>query len=371
MEQRQWAYAQAMLTTQYLYREFGREKVVAILALYRDGKTTREVIETVCGIPQAEFERRVKADIIAQARALRVPPLFILDDAERFKARLDASPDDAVAHARYAQAMAQRAAAAPEPAASGFADEARTHAQRAIELGTTMSEPYTVLAFLALRAGNTAEVGRWCNEALARDAENFTANAILGDIAIQAGRWDEAVRCYKAAKQAYAGDAQVSAKLARIYEERGELALAVAELEQVTRVEPQPYAALRELGRLYEQQRDWKNVVRVLEQALAYNLYDPEVYELLGRAYAERDEDALAADRRAVGADVAYLAATSTRKKAEVIHYLKLALAMNPKHEGALKLTEQIGGLEGETPQEPEPPEAPAEDTGTGDTDLY
>jgi tetratricopeptide (TPR) repeat protein len=370
MDQRQWAYAQAMLTTQYLYREFGREKVVAMLGLYRDGKTTREVIETVCGIPQAEFERRVKADIIAQARGLRVPPLFILDDAERFKARLDAAPDDAVAHARYAQAMVQRAAAAPEPAASGFADEARTHAQRAIELDTTTPEPYMVLAFLALRAGNTPEAGRWCNEALARDSENYSANAMLGDIAAQARRWDEAVRCYKAAEQTYAGDAQIGAKLARIYEDRGDLDLAVAELEHVTRVEPQPYAALRELGRLYEQQHDWKNVVRVLEQALEFNLYDPEVYELLGRAYAERDEDALAADRRAVGADVAYLAATSTYKKSEVRHYLKLALGMNPKHEAALKLAEQIGGLEGETPEEPETPEKPAEDTGASGADA-
>jgi hypothetical protein len=40
---------------------------------------------------------------------------------------------------------------------------------------------------------------------------------------------------------------------------------------------------------------------------------------------------------------------------------------MNPKHEAALKLAEQIGGLEGETPDEPKPPEEPAEGADAGD----
>ena len=148
--------------------------------------------------------------------------------------------------------------------------------------------------------------------------------------------------------------------------------------DHVARIERHPYAALRDLARLFEAKEDWKNVVRVLEQALAFNLYDPQVYELLGRAYDERGEDALAADRRTIGADVAYLAATRTHKKPEVKQYLRLALAMNPKHEKALELAEQIGGLDDEQEEpgasgepdesrEPAEPEEPAEDTGTDD----
>jgi len=344
--QRQWAYAQAMLTTEYLYKEFGHEKVVAMLALYRDGKTTRDVIETVCGIPQPELERRVKAYIVGRGRGLHIPPLFILDDAERLKARLEAVPNDADLHARYAQAMAQRFAAARGPAASKLADEARTHAEKAIELGTSMPEAHTVLAFLALRKDQAAEATRHCHEALALDETYFSANVYLGDIALKAGRQDEALKHYDIARQAYPRDAAVGYKLAKLYQDRKQTAEAIIEYERITRIARHPYAALKKLGALYGHKKDWKNVVRVLEQALDFNLYDPEVYAQLGRAYAERDDDELAADRRAIGANVANLAATNTHKKPEVQKYLRLALEMDPKHEKALELAKQIGGLD-------------------------
>jgi tetratricopeptide (TPR) repeat protein len=348
-----------MLTAEYLYNEFGRETIVAMLALYRDGKPTREVIQTACGIPQPELERRVKAAIIARARGLHVPPMFILDDAQRFKARLETSPDDAELHARYAQALAQRFARARGPAASKLADEAREHADKAIELGTTMPEPHTVLAFLELRAGNAAKASRHCHDALARDRENFTANAYLGDIAAKAERFEEAVKHYTAAKRTYPRQARIGYKLAKIHEDRGHINLAIAELEHIARVERHPYAALTTLGRLYADKKDWKNVVRVLERALDFNLYDPQLYSRLGRAYAEREDDELAAARRAIGADVAYLAATSTHKKPDVKKYLRLALEMVPDHEKARELAEQIGGLEDD---EPEPDDAPEPD---------
>jgi tetratricopeptide (TPR) repeat protein len=342
-EQRQWAYAQAMLTTEYLYKELGRDKIVAMLELYRDGKRTSEVIEKVCGIPQAELERRVKAYIIGRGRELAVSPLFILDDEERLKARVDASPDDARARALYARAVAQRFAQAPTPAAFKIAQKA---ARDAIKLDAAMPGPYVVQAFLELRQGNTAEATKYCNEALARDENNYPAHVYLGDVAAAAGRLDEAVTHYDAAERAYPRDAQIGYKLAKIYEDRKQPERAIAELEHVLRVEPHPYPALTKLAVLYEQRQDWKNVIRLLEQALQFNLYDPHVYELLGRAYAARDEDARAAQTRAIGADVAYLAATSTHKRAEVTECLRLALAMNPKHEKALKLAEEIGGLD-------------------------
>jgi len=359
MDQRQWAYAQARLTTEFLYTEFGREKIVAMLTMYRDGKPTSEVIKKACGIPQAELEQRVKWFITGRGRDLGVPPLFILDDAERFKARLEHAPDDAEAHARYAQAMAQRFADAAGPDASRLADEARTHAQKAIELGAAMPEPYVVLAFLELGAGNVAGATRHCREALARDENNFLAHVYLGDIAAQAGRTDEAIEHYNAAKRACPQQADVGYKLARLYEGRWKTNMAIAELEHVARIDRRPYAALTKLSRLYEEKKDWKSVTRVLERALDFNLYDPELYKRLGQAYEERGADELATQTRAIGADVAYLAATSTYKKPEVVHYLRLALAMNPKHEKALKLVEQIGGLDDE--------EEPTEENGGTD----
>ncbi len=365
--QRQWAYAQSMLTTEYFYNEFGRDKIVAMLEMYRDGKPTREVIEKVCGMPQAELEQRVKSYIIGRGRALGVPPLFILDDAERFKARLETSPNDAEAHARYAQAMAQQFAGARGPAASKLGHEARMHAEKAIKLGTSMPEPYTVLAFLELRANKPADATRHCHEALTRDKDNFAANVYLGNIAAQAGRQDEAIKHYVAARRASPRQAQIGYKLAKIYEDRGQREMAIAELENVARIERHPYAALTKLGGLYEEKKDWKNVIRVIERALEFNLYDPHAYELLGRAYSERDADELAARTRTIGADVAYLAATSTYKKVEVKAYLRLALAMNPKHEKALALAEQIGGLDeapGDNVEEPAREGDGAEDSG-------
>jgi len=350
MAQRQWAYAQSRLTTEYIDTEFGREAIVAMLTMYRDGKQTAEVIEKACGIPQAEFERRVKQFITGRGHVLRVPPLFILDDAERFKARLDIAPNDAEAQARYAQAIAQRLAHGRGRDASGLADEARTHAQKAIELGAAMPEPHTVLAYLELGAGNAAEATRHCRDALAHDPDNFTANFYLGDIAAGASRPDEAMKYYEAAKRAYPQQPAIAYKLADLYQSRGDTRALIAELEHIARIDRRPYKALTRLGRLYEQKEDWGNVVRVLKRALDFNLYDPELYALLGTAYEERGADELAATTRGLGADVAYLAATSTFKRPEVVRYLRLALEMNPSHEKALKLVEHIGGLDDSSP---------------------
>jgi len=368
MNQKQWAYAQAALTTEYLYKEFGRDAIVAMLGMYRDGKRTAEVIEAVCGIPQAELERRVKTYIVGKGHALGASPLFILDDAERLKARVDASPGDAAAHARYAQALTQKLADASGPDASRLAGEARAHAEKAIELGTSMPEPHTALAYLELVAGNADKASRHCRDALALDADDFAAHAYLGDIAAAAERFDEAVDHYTAALRIYPGHAQIGHKLAAVYEKQGERDKAIAALEHVISVEHTPYATLRQLAPLYEEKKDWKNVVRVLERALQFNLYDPHVYELLARAYAAREQDELAEQTRTMGADVAYLAATSTHKKAEVLAYLRLALAMNPKHEKALKFVEEIGGLDEEPAGDETPPESSREEpTPEGD----
>jgi tetratricopeptide (TPR) repeat protein len=370
MNQKQWAYAQAALTTEYLYSEFGRDAIVAMLGMYRDGKRTAEVIKAVCHVPQADLERRVKTYILGKGHALGASPLFILDDAERLKARIDASPNDAAAHALYAQALTQKLAGATGPDASRLADEAHTHARKAIELGTSMPEPHTALAYLELVAGNADTAARHCRDALALDADDFAAHAYLGDIAAAGKRFDEAVEHYTAALRIYPGHAQIGHKLAAIYEQQGAREKAIAELEHVITVEHQPYATLRKLALLYEKNEDWKNVVRILERALEFNLYDPHVYELLARAYAAREQDTLAERTRTIGADVAYMAATNTHQKAEVHAYLRLALAMDPNHEKALKFIEEIGGLD-EEPADEGPPEGqseePARDGNAGD----
>ncbi|MBN1918147.1 MAG: tetratricopeptide repeat protein [Verrucomicrobia bacterium] len=369
MGQRQWAYAQSLLIAEYLYAEYGRETIVKMLELYRDGVKTADVIQKACGIDQAEFERRTRASIIGRGRALRVPPLFILDDAERLKARLDAEPENAALHARYAQAIAQRTAAARGPAPSDLIDEARTHAEKAIELGSAMPEPYTVLAFLEANAGNEAAATTRCNEALAKDPGNYSAHRTLADIAAKAGRLDEALTHYEAAKRTYPRDSAVSHALAGIYSKRKEDDKAIAELEHVLQVDRQPYRALLQLGELYAQRKAWKDAVRVLEKALEFNLYDPDVYASLVRAYTEREQDDKAEEFRALGARIALGAAKTTFKRAEVIHYLLIALALDPTSEEARSLAAQAGIDPDNPPTEAEQPVPPSEDGRPADAE--
>ena len=361
MDQRQWAYAQSMLVTEYLYSEFGREAIVKMLALYRDGTKTADVIRKVCGLDQAEFEQRARAYIIGRGRALRIPPLFILDDAERLKARLDADPENAELHARYAQAVAQRLAATRGPVPPSMVQEVRMHAEKAIELGTSMPEPYTVLAFLDLQADNEAAATTRCTEALAKDPNNYTAHRMLGDIAVRAERFDDALKHYTAAKQTYPRDSAVSYGLARIYTDRKQDDKAIAELEHVLQVDRRPYEALLQLGRLYAERKEWKDVVRVLERALDYNLYDPDVYAPLVQAYTEREQEEQAQVMRALGVRVAVNAAKTTFKKPEVLHYLRLALAMDPTNEEARDLAKQAGIDPDAPPAEDEATTPPAE----------
>ena len=374
MDQKQWAYAQAMLITEYLYAEYGREAIVKMLTLYRDGMKTPDVIQKVCGIDQAEFERRTRAYIIGRGRALNVPPLFILDDAERLKARLDADPENAELHARYAEAVAQRLAAARGEAGTNLADEARTHAQKAIELGTAMPEPYTVLAVLELESDNEAKATTYLNEALAKDPGNYTAHRALAAIAAKAKRFDEALTHFEAARQAYPRDGAVSQALAEVYTQRKQDDKAIAELEHVLQVDRRPYPALLKLGRFYAERKDWKDVVRVLDEALEFNLYDPDVYEPLVRAYTEREQDDKAQELRALGVQVALAAAKTTFKKPEVIHYLRLALAMDPANEEARSLAKQAGIDPDNPPPEEEttpPSDEESDESGGGENTGY
>jgi tetratricopeptide (TPR) repeat protein len=297
-------------------------------------------------MPQAEFERRVKADVVERGRALKVPPLFILDDAERFKARLDADPEDAVAHARYAEALAQRIAAAQGPVPNEVPDDVRAHAEKAIELDPSLIEPYTVLAFLELRSDKPEAAARYCNEALARDEGNYVAHFYLGDIAAAAERFDEAAQHYEAAKRTYPRQAELGQKLAAIYERAKQRDKAVAELEHVVRTDRNPYAALKQLGTFYEERQDWKDAIRHLEYALEFNLYDPELYALLLKAHEERDEDDQAAHCRTLGADVALFAGIHENNAQKKIALLRLALKLVPGHERTLEYIKQDARLQ-------------------------
>ena len=105
--------------------------------------------------------------------------------------------------------------------------------QKAIEgHGSAPTEFYYELARAHAKAGNQAEVIRWSEAALARDATFAPALKELAGAATALGQWDRAIEALRRAVTLRPGDSHALADLGKVYLQRQQVTEAVQTLER-------------------------------------------------------------------------------------------------------------------------------------------
>ena len=354
MDQKQWAYAQSRLLTEYIYDKWGREAIVKMLKMYADNKPTAEVIKECLGIEQPEFEKRVFDHLMSIADKIPLGPKFLPDDKERLEKLIKENPDEPDININYARFLLQSIGPQMKPDQVRKAyDDACAHARKALDAYAKMShEKYLkrsavahgILAYCDFQNKDYAEARKKCEEALKLDPENFSAHYYLGKLDYLEKKPDDAIIHFEKAKAQYPNMTDIQESLAAIYTEKKDDRKTIENLEEVIKYSSKPYVAAKQLLKLYIKGKQYDDAIRVSDLCLRYNVYDPEVYKLTGDAFKAKNNENLFKRNYEIGAKIAFEFGMKEVKKDVVRKMLTLGLEMDASNEKAKELLDKIGG---------------------------
>jgi tetratricopeptide (TPR) repeat protein len=354
MDQKQWAYAQARLTVEYIYDKWGRETIVKMLKMYADNKPTADVIKECLSITQVEFEKKIYDYCMGIAEKIPLGPKFLPDDKEKIEKLLKENPDSPDININYARFLLQTIG--PQMKADQLKktyEDARAHSKKALDAYVKMShEKYLkrsaiahgLLAYCDFQNKDYVEARKKCEEALKCDPENFSAHYYLGKLDYLEKKPDNAAVHFEKAKAQYPNMTDIQESLAAIYTAKKDDKKTIENLEDVIKYNNKPYVAAKQLLKLYIKGKQYDDAIRVSDLCLRYNVYDPEVYKLAGDAFKEKNNEDSFKKHYEIGAKIAFEFGMNEVKKDIVRKMLTLGLEMDPSNEKAKELLDKIGG---------------------------
>jgi cellulose synthase operon protein C len=274
------AYYLSAVTIEYLVQTYGFAKIPEALRLFGQGKETVEVITTITGKSVAELDQEFRAYLdvrLAPYRGTFHLPSRGYDDVTQLEIAADAAPRDA----------ARRADVALGHYYAGDADLAHAHATRALALDARQPIARYVLAEVELRTGQTRPARARYRELIADGIDSFDIRARLAQLAKDAGDTAEVERQLCAAKALDPERSYPYQELYRHYDEQGDKARALAELEHYAMLEQMQLAPVKTLVKEHAKLGNWAKVRTWGEMALYINPFDAEILLDLGRAYLE------------------------------------------------------------------------------------
>lgn len=286
------SYFQASLVAELIEREWGFEKIRAILAGYRDGKETEEVFEQVLGVELDELDRRFFASL--EQKYAKALPAFV------------PHRDEPVEPA--------------EPPAGGEEGE------------TTIGEVEVTAV-----DSSDAELERWAFE----QPDNFRAQYSWGRRLMELDRDEEAIERLTRARELFP-ELAVSGSpyhlLAEIHQRRGEDQKAAEELRQLVAINEYAYHEKLQLAEMLDRPQERAEAIDLLDRALFVYPLELEPHERLAdTAAAEERWPLVIRERRAI-------VALDPPNKAEALFDLASSLLQSGDHEGALR--EVLAALE-------------------------
>lgn len=281
------SYYQGSMICHFLTERFGFEKIVEMLARYRVGDTTDQVLRKVLDWSYADFDREFFAWCRAEAKAMGLGPQvpgsrlttlrFAAQDAPQSIERwielgFGYYFNQKIADAELAIGRALKLGEAPNgdlEALQGFvkiqqrrSGTAKGHLERAIELGTRY--PYRAHIALAMIAESNGE-----NE---KAIEHF-------ERAIEIHPTGSTPR--------FGSDRNPYYHASDLYLKIGDEEKAVAVLERLIEVDNDDAEVRKRVAQHYRAKGDWEKVVSALWDAVYINPYDFVTHRLLAEGYLE------------------------------------------------------------------------------------
>lgn len=336
------AYSQSRLYLAFLEKTYGEEVVPRMLAAYRQGKSTGEVLrETLQTSPtrfESEFVRFVKETIDTEG-ASRETPRPILAEA---KAALEKSPEEAAARGAYAYAL--------------FVNKEAAEGLRRAELvlQTTPAEPWSalVVAIAKLREKHPAEALEVLQPASDVEPPNSHVLLLYGSLLHSEEKTETATQVLERARKTFPKNRAMQQELADLYREADRLAEAKMLWEELAASDYDDVEPRRTLAETAWSEGDAEAAARWAREALLIDVGHAGLHTLLARAESRRGrhresarawKSVLWLDPRHTEAPLEcakeLVAAGETGEAREV---LKSLLNDQPRHKGAGELLRQL-----------------------------
>ena len=273
------AYHQAALSIGYLARRYGFAKIVQALRMFGDGKRTKEVLETISGVPIAKLDEEFRADLRKQLSAYEgtffVRPTDYAD-MDGLKLQIRNAPQTAKLHGLMAVAMIR---------SGGDPAEVAGEVAVARKLDPRCKEAILADAELHQKLGKKAEAEKLFQELLSVGGDGFDARQRLGDLYAAQKKIPEAVKEYERAKQLDPDRSEPYERLAAIYEQDKKEDEALRELGKAAELDFSDDKILLDLVEKYAEKKRFKEVLQYGDLALYLIPYREKLRTLMGEAW--------------------------------------------------------------------------------------
>ncbi len=276
-------YLYGSIIAEYLHTQHGFDKIIRILELYKEGKTTPEAFQTALGMDVPKVEANIRAYLKAYLDRVRLREPITRDREQSIAQQFQANPADPAALAGYARLMLEKDKLA----------DAQEHAAAAIE-----KDPQSELAHWVMgqiwnrkRPPRLKKAIEYLSKAIDLGANDFGTHFTLARAYHQSKDLDSAVAEYLAARRCFernvAKDNSPSAFLLEIYKEREEAEKYVRELEYIVAIDHDDFDKRMELATIYRQEGKKEKMIAMLEDAIYIEPRDLKLHAYLAEGYRE------------------------------------------------------------------------------------
>lgn len=336
------AYAQGAMMCEMIDQQFGFSKLVSMLHAFRKGLDTKEVLTECLEMRPDAFDAAFFSFMEKRFNGVRVsipPPPETL---EEWREKLEENPEDPDALVKISQIYFL----------SEKPEDARIFLGRALKADPKYPPAYFLWGKMAFQEGQEKRALEHLNKGFELGGEDFFSRLRSAFLYLKEKKDKEAEETLLAAKRAfprYVGPDAPERTLSMIFRTRGEEEPSGRELEEYIRRDPTDVQDRMVLAVQYREGKRWADLIRVSEELLSINPFEPDFHRLLQEGYREEGAwDNLARELRVLRALLpeeevpltcelagAYLKAG---RREEAFHEFQKARAKDPGHEKVLQL---------------------------------
>lgn len=283
------AYCQSQLYVNYTKDKYGAAAVGDMLAAYRDGLSTAEVIQRTCKVDKETFEKGYRAYLDETIKPLQrgKPAAKQRTTAELQKAYqkdndLDAGAELALLYLRRDRVQARKLA-------EEILDRKKNH-----------PKALYVLARLERLAGNVKRERTLLEEALNKDDPEPMILLALGKIYYDASEFEKAAQTFELGRKVEPFNPEWLKQLARVHAQKDDKAKLIAVLKDLVPTDPDDLEQRLRLARLLLENGQAAEAEKYARQAMEIDVRGKEGQQLLVKALEEQKKDAEAEKLRTI-----------------------------------------------------------------------
>jgi tetratricopeptide (TPR) repeat protein len=275
------AYCQSQLYVEFMKSKYGPQTVGEALSAYRDGLETPEVIQKVCKVDEATFEKGYRKYLDGVVKSLRGTRVEKAMSFRELQEAHDKDPGNLDVAARLAEQLLRR-------------DKARARKLAEEVLGKKPGHPLAnyVKAKLVHQAGDTDQERTLLEAGLDRASPDPKVLLALGRLYYDANDMVKAADLFELGHKAFPLDSDWLDWLARVYAQTGDKDKQIAVLKELVPTDADDLDHRKRLARLLLDGGRPDEAERYARESLEIDVRDGEMQETLVKALTAQKKDA-------------------------------------------------------------------------------